>query len=408
VTINRRLVLAVAAAGALILGVAVALALQSPPPRGAAADRPPRPADAPLPKALADLPASYGDPDRIARYLPAGADPEPSAEALARLAQLEAQATALQKQLDAALAQVATLQEQQQQPPPPPPAAPAPMVDSEAEAAATSGLFFASGSPAGFGGAPRPAAHAAGGPLLAEPGAGPPGAGGGLPPADPPPLARRASAPVLQRIAPLSVAAGTIIPASLITGINSDVAGPLVAQVRENVYDTLTGIHLLIPQGSRLIGTYGADVIYGQERVRAGFTRLVRPDGTWVALENAEASDTAGMAGLADEVDNHWGKLIAGAAITAAFSLGVTASQGTPSGYYPSPAQSAAANAANSVGQTGAMFAQRQLDRKPTITVRQGYSFDIIVTRDLLLPAFGEAGSGGRGLVIPVSGGGQP
>jgi type IV secretion system protein VirB10 len=383
ITLNRRLVLAVAAAGALILAVAAAVALQAPPAREAA-DRVPRPAYGPLPRALAALPASYGDPERIAPYLQGGAAAQPSPDELARLAQMEAQAAALQKQLEDALARIAQLQQQPPPPPPPPPAAPPP-VDVDAQAAATSGLFFAAGAPAGFsgGGAPRPTR--AGGPLAGEP------------PPEPVRTAARGDAAGMQQIPPLSVAAGTVIPASLITGINSDLTGPVIAQVRENVYDTLTGTHLLIPQGSRLLGSYGADVVYGQDRVRAAFTRLTRPDGTWVSLANAEASDTTGMAGLADEVDNHWGKLIAGALITATFSLGVTASQGTPNGYYPSPAQSAAANAAGSIGQTGAAFAQRQLDQKPTITVRPGFSFDIIVVRDMLLPAYAEPG-----IVIPV------
>ncbi|MFO1058440.1 MAG: TrbI/VirB10 family protein [Dongiaceae bacterium] len=305
--------------------------------------------------------------------------------------------------LEDALAQVAKLQEDA--------AAAAPRrrpmggtAEDDGAAAAASGLFFNGGTRAGLGGR-RGRAAAPARPLLADPAAGP---GDGLLQGEAAPPVRAAAAGGVQRIAPLSIAAGTIIPASLITGINSDIPGSLVAQVRENVYDTLTGTRLLIPQGSRLVGAYGSDVIYGQERVRAGFNRLIRPDGTWIALESVEASDTAGMAGLADDVNNHWGKLIVGAVISATFSLGVTASQGTPGGFYPSPAQAAAANAAGSIGQTGAMFAQRQLDQKPTITIRPGFSFDIIVTRDILLPVYDEAAARGAGLVIPAAGGSQP
>jgi type IV secretion system protein VirB10 len=336
----------------------------------------------------------------------------------ARIAQIEAQAAALQKQLDHALSVITELQEAQKAvpPPPPPPPAPAPVAagptgPTEEESAASSSLFFNAGAPAGRAAAApghvlgRPGGDA-GTPLSAEPSAGPSaGSSGGA--FDPPPTQGSQLSPdpgsgalryaaldagsVATRIAPFSVAAGTIIPASLITGINSDIPGTLVAQVRENVYDTLTGRHLLIPQGSKLVGVYGSDLIYGQERVRCAFTRLIRPDGASVNLAGAEAADTAGMAGLTDEVDNHWFKLIAGALLSATFTIGATTVQGTPSGYYPNPAQAAAANVANSVSQSGQTFAQKQLDQKPTITVRPGFSFDIIVTQDVVLPPVGAA-----------------
>jgi type IV secretory pathway VirB10-like protein len=429
--LNRRLIMAAAIAAALVVAAAAGLALQSPSPRDGDTARPAKAATGGLlPKGLADLPDGYGDAARIAQYLPAPAGPQTSPEMAARIAQIEAQAAALQKQLDHALSVITELQQQAQKPAPPEPLpAPVPAPGAtgaggprEGELAASSGLFFNAGAPGGRGaalpgkGLGRPGADAAL-PFVPEPSSGP--SAGGFPGASlgesyggasgqgsgsgsgalwSPDQASSASggaladgASAVTRIAPFSVAAGTIIPSSLITGINSDIPGTLVAQVRENVYDTLTGRHLLIPQGSKLVGVYGADVIYGQERVRSAFTRLIRPDGASVNLAGAEAADTAGMAGLADEVDNHWFKLIAGALLSATFTIGATASQGTPSGYYPSPAQGAAANVANSVSQSGQTFAQRQLDQKPTITVRPGFSFDIIVTQDLVLPPVGAA-----------------
>lgn len=65
---------------------------------------------------------------------------------------------------------------------------------------------------------------------------------------------------------PYQVMAGTLIPASLLTGINSDLPGTIVAQVTQAVYDTVTGRHVLIPQGSRLIGRYQSEVSFGQNR----------------------------------------------------------------------------------------------------------------------------------------------
>ena len=114
---------------------------------------------------------------------------------------------------------------------------------------------------------------------------------------------------------PYEVKAGTIIPTSLITGINSDLPGQVIGQVRENVYDTVTGNHLLIPQGSRLLATYDSSVTFGQERVLVCWNRLIRPDGSSIPLECMPGVDLAGYAGFADQVDNHWWRIITGVAL---------------------------------------------------------------------------------------------
>lgn len=73
---------------------------------------------------------------------------------------------------------------------------------------------------------------------------------------------------------PYEVIAGTVIPATMIGGIDSDLPGEIIGQVRENVYDTATGKYLLIPQGSRLVGVYSSAVTY---RSNAGARRLEPP-----------------------------------------------------------------------------------------------------------------------------------
>jgi type IV secretory pathway VirB10-like protein len=105
------------------------------------------------------------------------------------------------------------------------------------------------------------------------------------------------------------VQAGNIIPAALITGIRSDLPGQITAQVTENVFDSPTGRFLLVPQGTRLIGTYDSQVAFGQSRVLLVWTRLIMPNGRSIVLERQPGADTAGYAGLEDEVDNHWGAL---------------------------------------------------------------------------------------------------
>src|SRR3546814_1209450 len=111
--------------------------------------------------------------------------------------------------------------------------------------------------------------------------------------------------PLQDPVSPFQVMACTVIPASLVTGINSDLPGLVIAQVTENVYDTPTGRYLLIPQGARLIGKYDSVVAFGQSRALVVWNRIVMPDGSSIVIENLPATDTAGYAGLEDEVDYH-------------------------------------------------------------------------------------------------------
>ena len=113
---------------------------------------------------------------------------------------------------------------------------------------------------------------------------------------------------------PFELLAGTVIPAALLTGIDSDLPGNIIATVTENVYDTVTGRTLLIPQGSRLLGVYDSQVGYGQRRVLLIWARLILPDGSSIVLDRLPGTDTEGHAGLEDRVDWHWNRLVAGAA----------------------------------------------------------------------------------------------
>ena len=126
------------------------------------------------------------------------------------------------------------------------------------------------------------------------------------------------------------VQAGNVIPASLITGIRSDLPGQIAAQVTENVYDLPTGRFLLIPQGARLIGVYDSHVAFGQSRVLLVWTRLIMPNGRSIVLERQPGADTAGYSGLEDEVDNHWGALFKAAVLSTL--LGVGSELGSSSG----------------------------------------------------------------------------
>jgi type IV secretory pathway VirB10-like protein len=194
-------------------------------------------------------------------------------------------------------------------------------------------------------------------------------------------VARSVTAPA----SPYELKAGTLIPAVLITGINSDLPGQVVAQVRENVYDTVTGNYLLVPQGSRLIAAYDSMVAWGQERVLLCWNRLIRPDGTSITLDCMPGIDLAGYAGLSDEVDNHWSKLITGAALSSILAATAQRTQGDVTSFQPSLSQSWASNAAGQINQAGQQLTQKNLQLQPTITIRPGFSVNVLVTRDVII-----------------------
>ncbi|MGH7438742.1 MAG: TrbI/VirB10 family protein [Polyangiaceae bacterium] len=187
---------------------------------------------------------------------------------------------------------------------------------------------------------------------------------------------------------PYEIKAGTVLPAVLITAINSDLPGPVVAQVREHVYDTVSGNTLLVPQGSRLIAQYDSMVAWGQERVLLCWNRLVLPNGDSLDLHCMPAADLQGAAGLTDEVDEHWWRILKGAAVATLLAAGSSYVAGDTTGYNPTVTQVAARSASGEIGQVGARITHANLSIQPTITVRPGFSVNVIVTKDMILAPY--------------------
>jgi len=188
---------------------------------------------------------------------------------------------------------------------------------------------------------------------------------------------------------PYEVKAGAIIPAVMIGGINSDLPGQVIAQVRENVYDTKSGQFLLIPQGSRLVGLYDAHVAYGQKRILLAWSRIIYPDGSSFDLKGMPGADKGGYAGFFDEVDNHYMKIFGSAVLMSFISAGVQLSQpnnGSSSGSNntPSVSQTVGAALGQQIGQTAMTITQKNLNIQPTLEVRPGYQFNVMVTADMI------------------------
>lgn len=188
---------------------------------------------------------------------------------------------------------------------------------------------------------------------------------------------------------PFRVSAGTLIPAVLTAGINSDLPGQTTAFVRRNVYDSQTGRYLLIPQGSRLVGEYASRVAYGQRRIFVAWNRLIFPDGRSLDLAGMQGADLAAVAGLRDRVNNHFVRTFGSALLLAAVSTGVQLSQPDDHrGFHssPTPSQLAAAAVGQELGRVAAEYLRRNLDVRPTIEIRPGYELNVEVTADLDLP----------------------
>lgn len=186
---------------------------------------------------------------------------------------------------------------------------------------------------------------------------------------------------------PYVLQAGAVIPASLITGLRSDLPGQVTAQVTGDVYDSPTGKILLIPQGSRLIGQYDAQIAFGQSRALLVWNRLIMPNGNSIVLERQPGTDTEGYAGLEDEVDNHWGMLFKAAILSTVLSVGAEA--GT-SDSENNLAQAIRQGASQSFNQVGAQVVGRSLNVQPTITIRPGFPVRVLVTHDLVLQRYVE------------------
>lgn len=185
---------------------------------------------------------------------------------------------------------------------------------------------------------------------------------------------------------PYTIFAGTIIPAALETAINTDLPGDVLATVAENVYDSVTGKNLLIPQGSKLLAKYSSNISFGQNRVQVAWQRLIRPDGVSMQMANMNGVDPQGMSGYTGHVDEHWWQYAKGIGLMVLFSiidgqLQYSIKQANTAG---------AADVANSltsgIDQVGTQFTANAMNVQPTITVNQGAKVQVFVNSDIIMP----------------------
>lgn len=186
---------------------------------------------------------------------------------------------------------------------------------------------------------------------------------------------------------PYLLQAGSVVPAALMTGIKSDIPGQVLAQITEDITDSLTGTYLLIPRGSRLIGQYDNAIGFGQSRLLLTWSRLVLPNGKSILLDRMSAADPQGYAGLHDRTDHHWAGIVNAAALSTLLGMGAQTGD---------PADDAAwiramrEGAADSINRAGQAIVERQLTIQPSLTARPGLPVRVIVSRDLVLEPYGD------------------
>jgi type IV secretion system protein VirB10 len=186
---------------------------------------------------------------------------------------------------------------------------------------------------------------------------------------------------------PYVLQAGSIIPAALVTGLRSDAAGLAVAQVSQDVYDSLGGHHRLIPAGARLIGEYETTTRAGQSRLSVGWTRLILPSGRSIVLDKLPAADAQGMAGLQDSVDRHGKAVLAAAALSTVLAIGAEAGQSSDGSDLERAIRRGASQSVSDVGQQAV---ERGLSLTPTLIIRPGAPLRVLLSRDLVLEPYQE------------------
>jgi type IV secretion system protein VirB10 len=188
---------------------------------------------------------------------------------------------------------------------------------------------------------------------------------------------------------PYELRTGAVIPGVMISGINSDLPGQIMGQVSQDVFDTATGKYLLIPQGTRLVGTYSSNIIYGQSAILVAWQRLIFPDGKALDIGAMPGADSSGYSGFRDQVNNHYIRIFGSALLMSGIVAGVSYSQdknNNNNGIFSQPTASSELSQAlgQQLGQVSAQMISKNLNIAPTLQIRPGYRFNIIVVKDMV------------------------
>ncbi|WEZ86315.1 IncP-type conjugal transfer protein TrbI (plasmid) [Rhizobium sp. 32-5/1] len=193
---------------------------------------------------------------------------------------------------------------------------------------------------------------------------------------------------VVPQQSPFELKRGSVIPATLITGINSDLPGRITAQVSQNVYDSATGHRLLIPQGTKLFGRYDSKVSFGQKRVLVVWTDIIFPNGSTLQIGGMSGTDAQGYGGFNDKVNNHYFRTFGSAVLIALIGTGIDMAvpQSSTLATQDTASDATRRNFAETFGRVADQTIQRNMDVQPTLEIRPGYKFNVLVDQDIIFP----------------------
>jgi len=185
---------------------------------------------------------------------------------------------------------------------------------------------------------------------------------------------------------PYVVFEGTQLETALVNRLDGDFSGPVKVMVTNPVYSH-DRQHVLVPEGTFVLGEISKVQGFGQRRLAVVFHRLIMPDGYTVDLDQFRGLDQIGETGLKDQVNNHYLQVF-GSSIALGIIAGAAESSNANAGLYASGSEAYQSGVAASLSQSAAQVLDRFLNIAPTITIREGHRVKVYFTQDLLLPAY--------------------
>ena len=183
-----------------------------------------------------------------------------------------------------------------------------------------------------------------------------------------------------------SIWQGTIFDATLTSDICTDLPGECTAVITKNIYSSQDGRYLLIPQNSKLLGSYNSSISYSQSRIQVGWHTLIRPDGYMVNLGNFNATDKKGASGLTGMINDHPWAYLKAIALMSAVNIVNSELQATAASSTNEYVQNVMANSQEVATTLGQKLIDRAMDVQPTIKIKAGTVINIVANTNLELP----------------------
>lgn len=183
-----------------------------------------------------------------------------------------------------------------------------------------------------------------------------------------------------------SIWQGTIFDATLTSEISTDLPGECTAVITKNIYSSQDGRYLLIPQNSKLLGSYNSSISYSQSRVQVGWHTLIRPDGYMVNIGNFNATDKKGASGLKGRINDHPWAYLKAIALMSAVNIVNSELQATSAASTNEYVQNIMANSQEVATTFGQKLIDRAMDVQPTINIKAGTIINIVANTNLELP----------------------